>query len=193
MAYVAVLVVLAMLALAAAATARLGAAAHRRAAEGALLEAGAAFSAALASYARVTPKGQPDAPRRLQDLLRDPRFPGVLRHLRRLPVDPLTGRQEWGLYREDDADDGGIMGVYSLARGRPLKQANFDSRFQDFERRQTYSEWLFVRPADPTATGLRSGLIEAGVLRREERPPSRSVAPWLIEDDKETGGGLQGR
>ena len=92
----------------------------------------------------------------------------------------------------DDDDDGGIIGVYSLARGRPLKQANFDSRYQDFERRQTYAEWLFVRPADPAATGLRSGLVEGGVLRMQERVPARSVAPWPSEDDKETSTGLSG-
>ncbi|MEI8266625.1 MAG: type II secretion system protein [Betaproteobacteria bacterium] len=192
LAYVALLVVLAILALAAAATARLGAATHRHLAEAALLEAGATFSAALDSYARSTPKGQPDAPRSLQDLLRDPRHPGTVRHLRRVPVDPLTGSQRWGLLREEDDDNGEIVGVYSLARGRPLKQANFDRRFQDFERRQTYAEWLFVRPPDPAATGLRSGLVEGGVLRMQERVPARSVAPWPSEDDKETGTGLSG-
>lgn len=190
LAYAALLVVLAILALAAAGTARLGAATHRHVAEAALLETGATFSAALASYARATPKGQTDAPRSLQDLLRDPRHPGTVRHLRRVPVDPLTGSPRWGLIREDDDDDGGIIGVYSLARGRPLKQANFDSRYQDFERRQTYAEWLFVRPADPAATGLRSGLVEAGVLRMQERVPTRLVAPWPSDDDKETGTGL---
>lgn len=184
-AYVAVLLALALLALVAVSAARLGAASHRQAAETALLEAGAAWSSALGSYARATPKGQPDAPRTLNDLLRDPRFPGVVRHLRSVPVDPLTGQQSWGLVREDNSEDGGIVGIYSLARGRPLKQANFDSRFTDFARRQSYAEWLFVPPPDPSATGLRSGLVEAGVLRMQERMGSKPAAPWSPWDSGE--------
>lgn len=190
--YVALLVVLAMLAIAAATSLRLGAASHRRLAEQALLETGATFSAALASYARTTPKGQPDAPPSLQSLLRDPRFAGPVRHLRRIPIDPMTGSDRWGLMRMDDADDGAIVGVYSLARGRPLKQANFDSGFAGFENRQSYAEWLFVRPPDPNAAGLRRGLVDGGVLRSGDPEPAPPALPTPAPEVPETGIRIRG-
>lgn len=190
--YVALLVVLAMLAMTAAASLRLGAASHRRLAEQALLETGATFSAALASYARATPRGQPDAPPSLQSLLRDPRVAGQVRHLRRIPIDPMTGSDRWGLMRMDDADDGAIVGVYSLARGQPLKRANFDSGFAGFENRQSYAEWLFVRPPDPNAAGLRRGLVDGGALRSGDPQPSPPALPSPVPELPETGIRIRG-
>lgn len=165
--YLAILILLAVLQLVSAAALKHGAIDHRRAAEQALLETGAAFSAALRSYARVTPPGQSTAPGSLKDLLKDPRFPGTVRHLRRIYLDPLTGTDQWGLVREGDEVDDGIVAVFSRASGRPIKVANFDGRFIDFDRQRAYSDWKFVRPPEPGAPGteLRNGLISAGVLR----------------------------
>jgi type II secretory pathway pseudopilin PulG len=187
--YVALLITVAIVALVSTATVRLAAASHRRLAEQALLETGAAYSAALASYARATPKGQSNLPHSLRDLLRDPRFPGIVRHLRRIPVDPLTGNDQWGLVRDDDSEEGAIIGVYSLARGRPVKVANFDSRFPDFAGKQSYAEWRFLLPAefDPNAIGLARGLISGGVLRGEG-PDGQSAQP--IPDQQPDPGAL---
>lgn len=168
--YLAILILLAVMSLVGAAALKQGALQQRRLAEQALLETGAAFSAALRSYARATPPGQSTAPGSLKDLLKDPRFAGTVRHLRRIYLDPLTGSDQWGLEREGDEVDDGILAVFSLAAGRPVKVANFDARFIDFDRKRTYSEWKFVRPVEPGAPGteLRKGLISAGVLRGEE-------------------------
>jgi hypothetical protein len=55
-------------------------------------------------------------PARLGDLLEDRRFLSRQRYLRRIYVDPMTGKAEWGLVQ---APQGGVMGVYSLAEGKP--------------------------------------------------------------------------
>lgn len=168
--YLALLILLAVLQLVGVAALKHGAIDHRRAAEQALLETGAAFSAALRSYARITPLGQSTAPGSLNDLLKDPRFAGTVRHLRRIYRDPLTGTDQWGLVHEGDEVDDGIVAVFSRASGRPIKVANFDGRFIDFDRQRAYSAWKFVRPPEPGAPGteLRNGLISAGVLRGED-------------------------
>ena len=46
----------------------------------------------------------------------------MLRHLRRLYRDPLTGSADWGVVK---GPDGGVIGVYSQAPGKPLKQDGF--------------------------------------------------------------------
>ena len=166
--YLGLLVLVAILALVSVAALKLGAVSQRRLNEQALLETGAAFAAALRSYARATPRGQADAPTTLQDLLKDPRFPGTVRHLRKIFIDPLTGNDEWGLVRDPDGD--GIVGVYSLFKGRPIKLANFDDRFADFEGKLDYSEWRFTRPNEPDPNGdsLRKGLVSGAVLGGDE-------------------------
>ncbi|MBC7729763.1 MAG: type II secretion system protein [Microbacteriaceae bacterium] len=168
--YLAVLLLLALVSLVSAATLRQGALEHRRVAEHALLETGAAFSAALRSYARATPPGQPTAPPSLQHLLKDPRFAAPVRHLRRIYLDPLTGTDQWGLVRDGEDEDDGIVAVFSRATGRPIKVANFDARFSDFDRQRAYSDWKFVRPVEPGGPGtvLRKGLVSGGVLRGDD-------------------------
>lgn len=168
--YVGLLILLALLALVGAGGVQLGAISRRHAAEQALLETGAAFSAALRSYARATPTGQPTAPKSLQDLLRDPRFPATVRHLRKVFIDPLTGSSDWGLVV--DADGGGITAVYSLASGKPIKLAGFDSRFVDFDGKQSYRDWRFARPFESrdNPNGLGRGLISPGELAVDDAP-----------------------
>jgi type II secretory pathway pseudopilin PulG len=142
--YVALLIALAIVGMMAATSLQLGALMQRRAAEEALLVAGADFSAALDSYAKATPAGQPTAPASLNELLKDPRYPGVRRHLRKLWFDPLTGTQTWGLVMTPDGN--GVLGVYSLATARPIKVGNFPPRFQAFDGKASYGEWVFMAP-----------------------------------------------
>jgi type II secretory pathway pseudopilin PulG len=87
-------------------------------------------------------------PHQLEDLLKDPAFPGVRRFLRRIYRDPITGSAEWGLVKlPGDA----ISGVYSLSEQEPIKKAGFSLADQDFEGKAKYSEWVFV-----PRVGLRS-------------------------------------
>lgn len=140
--YLGLLILLAIMGIVSVAAVQVGVVVHRRAAEEALLNVGSEFSRALESYKRATPAGQPDEPATLLDLLKDPRFPGVVRHLRKLYPDPITGQQEWGILREEESKQ--IVGVFSLSDAKPIKIANFDLRFKDFAGKSSYQEWVFT-------------------------------------------------
>ena len=56
-----------------------------------LLYAGNAYRNAIASYYERTPGGVKNFPKSLEDLLKDPRAPNTVRHLRRMYKDPVTG------------------------------------------------------------------------------------------------------
>lgn len=104
-----------------------------------LLFVGEEFRRAITTYYESSP-GVPTFPRSLAALLRDERHVGVRRHLRRVYVDPMTGRAEWGLVRQPD---GGIVGVYSLSTAKPLRTGNFRGHQESFAGRQRYAEWVF--------------------------------------------------
>jgi type II secretory pathway pseudopilin PulG len=106
--------------------------------EAELLHVGDEYRRAIERYHR---SGNGQYPKSLADLIRDPRQPGVVRHLRRLYPDPLTGKDEWGLVK---SSDGGIAGVYSLSESAPLKVAGFAVRDASFEGKTKYSDWQFV-------------------------------------------------
>lgn len=146
-AYVLLLLGIALIALSAGAAISLGATMARRDAERELLVIGAEFQQALRSYAGV-PLGtiattSNRGPRSLDELLKDPRVPGVRRHLRQLYADPLTGKSEWGLVTDPQ---GFIVGVYSLAEGRPIKQSGFEPQWAGFEEAKGYGQWVFGLP-----------------------------------------------
>jgi len=102
-------------------------------------------------------------PKDFAELLRDPRFPNTVRHLRRIYRDPMTGDAEWGLVKETD---GGISGVYSLSTGTPFRRANFPSDYVHFQEAQSYSEWIFRFDVEKAQRDVRqtatSGTAQAG-------------------------------
>lgn len=144
-AYVFLLLSISVIGFAAAAANEVGAVQSRRSTEALLLAIGTEFQSALESYAAATPVGQPTTPSSLKDLLEDPRYPLIRRHLRKIHVDPLTGEAEWGLVREPQ---GRIIGVFSLAPGNPIKQTGFPVWQNHFEEKNSYSRWIFGRPTD---------------------------------------------
>lgn len=140
--YVGLLLLVAMTAAGLAAAGSLWSIDSRREKEAELLFVGAQFTAAIAAYRDRTPAGQQQRfPPRLEDLLDDKRWPTTRRHLRRIFVDPMTGTAEWGIVA---APGGGIMGVYSLAEGTPLKRDGFPEDFADFVTATSYRDWRFV-------------------------------------------------
>lgn len=148
--YLGVIILVAIISLVCAAGLKMGSLLQRNAAEQELLDIGAQFSDALQSYASATPAGQPQQPRSLKDLLKDPRFPYIRRHLRKLFVDPITGKAEWGLtYLSGEV---GVVGVYSLSKAAPLKVGNFEARFQTFEGKTHFSDWKFVASGQALVT-----------------------------------------
>jgi len=140
--YLGLIVFVFIIGLVGAATLKVEALLRRAQLERELLDTGMQFGLALDSYAAATPRGQPRAPMRLEDLLRDQRFPNPRRHLRKLFIDPVTGKAEWGLVRAGEA--GPILGVHSLSQATPLKQANFEPYFAGFENREHLAEWKFM-------------------------------------------------
>ena len=145
--------------------------AQQRAKETDLLFAGNQIRNAIASYAMRTPGNLRRYPATLDDLIKDPRFPTVVRHLRKIYRDPVTGTTDWGLII---APGGGIMGVYSKSEAPPLKRTGFDAPDRAFEDRtkllgekMTYKEWQFayLAPAPP------------GVAPAVAAPPAQSTRP----------------
>lgn len=142
--YIGLLILVAIISLVSTATLQVGAVQERRSAEEELLNIGAEYSQALASYATASPPGQKRSPSTLQDLVRDRRFPTVRRHLRKIYADPLTGKTEWGLVMAPDGS--GIIGIYSLSDATPIKIANFDTPNENFAKKTSYKFWVFKAP-----------------------------------------------
>ena len=176
--YVSVVILVAIIGLTSAATLRLGSTLQRVSAEQELLNIGTEFSYALASYAAATPAGQPNYPQSFKELLKDPRFPQTRRHLRRIYVDPLTGKAEWGLVKANDK--GGILAIYSLAKGTPVKVANFPARFASFEGKASFADWKFTgegvqMPGTKGASEAAPGQLPGGQPSKPGMPPPGGI------------------
>lgn len=127
---------------------------QRRAAEDELLFIGSQFQDALKAYYESTPPGMKPFPSKLDDLLLDKRSPVPRRHLRKVFVDPITGKQEWGTL----STGGGITGVFSLSTEHPIRVAGFEDRFSRFEGRSKYSDWIFeYTPQQPESVSRPNG------------------------------------
>ncbi|MDH4481473.1 MAG: type II secretion system protein [Rhodoferax sp.] len=139
--YIGLLILVAVTATLSAGLLRTGVVVQRHGAEDALLEAGSDLANALYTYSLATPQGQNPRPQRMEDLLRDPRFPKLtVRHLRRVPLDPMTGQARWGELLSDTAP--GIDGFYSLSDLQAVR-TNFAAKYADFADKRYYREWLF--------------------------------------------------
>jgi len=155
--YLGLVILVTVIGLVGAATLKVDSLLRRAAAEAELLEIGAAFGEALRTYAEATPKGQPAQPPSLRELLKDPRSPAVRRHLRKIFVDPLTGKAEWGIVWADPGNRTGVLAVYSLSQARPLKVANFDARYPNFENKEHISDWKFAATGQAVVQGQVQG------------------------------------
>jgi hypothetical protein len=116
---------------------------------------------------------QPEWPRTLAELLEDKRTARTVRHLRRLPVDPTSGRAEWGLLREGDR----IVGVHSLSSRPPLRRRNFPPEFAAFERARRLSDWHFTAYSTANAATPPSAADPASVNSAPANPAPRGPAP----------------
>jgi type II secretory pathway pseudopilin PulG len=138
-AYLGVLLLVAALGLTATEAARVWKTVQQRDREAQLLFVGGQIRQAIASYYNSAEGSR--FPATLDELVDDRRGPRPLRHLRRVYADPLTGTAEWGVVA---SPEGGVMGVYSQAEGRPLKRRGFADGDAEFEDKDTYAEWVFV-------------------------------------------------
>lgn len=185
--YLSLIILVAIIGLVSASALKLGSVVQRSRAEQELLDIGAAFSDALQSYANATPAGFPPQPPSLKELLKDPRFPTVRRHLRKVFVDPMTGKAEWGItYLGDKV---GVLAVYSLSDAKPVKIGNFPQRFQGLAGKQKISEWRFAASGgavptpgqnqQPGAVEVKPGMPQPGspVTPIPPAPPAPAPEP----------------
>jgi len=136
--------------------------ARQREKEAELLWIGEQFKRAIGLYYQRSPGTLKRYPERLEDLLEDRRYLSLQRYLRRIYADPISGKPDWGLVA---APDGGIMGVYSTAEGKPVRTlapaamaapAAPDAKpaaLAASYRAASYREWRFVYepPVAPAA------------------------------------------
>lgn len=104
-----------------------------------LLFVGAEFRNAINSYYASTPDAAKVYPLSLNDLLLDNRLPNIKRHLRKIYIDPMTGKSDWGLVTHQ----GRIVGIYSRSTLAPYKQKGFNAAEAKFSGAKTYREWIF--------------------------------------------------
>lgn len=139
--YIGVLVLVVLMGIALASAGEVWHTMQQREKEQELLFIGHQFRLALKRYAISTPGKARRAPLHLEELLQDPRYPGIRRYLRKIYHDPLTGRPEWGLMT---GPGGEIYGVHSLSEDEPLKKDHFDLADRHFEGSMKYSDWVFM-------------------------------------------------
>ena len=151
--YIGALLAVAFIGVALAATGTVWQQTRQREKERELLFVGSQFRQALDMYYQNPPPGKAKKfPQKLDDLLQDDRYPDVRRYLRKIYRDPMTGDTEWGLLRGADK---GIVGLYSLSGGEPLKTANFDPEDAQLAGKRHYREWRFI--------AMQGGVAEATV------------------------------
>ena len=106
-----------------------------------LLAKGMEIQNALALYSATMKAGRMVPmevyPQSLAELTRLPKP-----YLRKVYSDPMSGG-DWEYIR---APTGGIMGVRSKDKGKPIKERDFPLQVRHFEGRKTYKDWMFQHP-----------------------------------------------
>lgn len=138
--YVLMLMVVAVVSIIAGITSQTMSLKMQREKENELLFRGNQYYQAIRSY--YLSDGGKQYPRRLEDLLQDPRYIDK-KHLRKLYKDPYANKNqsEWTIIL---APEGGVMGVASKNVNKPIKQIEFPKHLSSFENSQSYTDWRFV-------------------------------------------------
>jgi type II secretory pathway pseudopilin PulG len=104
-----------------------------------LLFIGSQFVRAIELYAKPIDGAGIQYPNDLKDLVLDTRGGVERRHLRRVYLDPMTDKNDWGLVRNER----GIVGVHSTSKAPPLRRAGFAPQQEAFRVAKGYHEWVF--------------------------------------------------
>jgi len=167
--YLMLMFVIVLIGIATTAAAKQWKAVVQRELEADLLAKGVEIQNALALYSATIKVGRvmPGEvyPQTLADLTRLPKP-----FLRKVYLDPM-GHGEWDYLR---APTGGIMGVRSKSRAKPLLQKNFPLAVRHFEGRRTYYDWVFQHPNPSSAP-----IVPQGTLPGAAAPsiPGSSIVP----------------
>jgi type II secretory pathway pseudopilin PulG len=123
------------------------------------------FKQALERYYENSPGGFKRFPQTLDELLRDPRQPVTVRYLRKIYMDPITARAQWGLVKQDDR----IIGVFSLSDKTPFRTR---ASTADSVRAQKYSDWKFLAEVQrATAAPLAQASTGPTVIAQAQAVP----------------------
>ncbi|OQW37802.1 MAG: hypothetical protein A4E19_12330 [Nitrospira sp. SG-bin1] len=129
-----------------------------------LLAKGIEIQAALALYSASAKAGRvmPGEvyPQTLAELTRPPKP-----FLRKVYLDPV-GHGEWELLR---APTGGIMGVRSKSKQKPIKQGNFPIAVRHFDGKPTHYDWVFQHP--------NPSMVPMGAIARPATVPAQPIVP----------------
>lgn len=172
-AYLALLLAVAITGATLAAGATVWSQAQRREREKQLLWAGDQIRKAIIAYAQTGGNVANRYPAELKDLLLDPRAAAPRRHLRRIYDDPMTRSTDWGLVRNPQ---GRIVGVYSRATGAPVKTGKFPAAYASFEQAASYADWKFTALTDPRGVRVPGVQPGASAPQASERAASAPQA-----------------
>lgn len=103
-----------------------------------LLFRGTQYRDAIGRYVRFM--GRIQYPNSIDALLKDPRTPGTVRHLRNRYKDPITGEA----FEPIKSKEGWVVGVRSTSDREPAKLADFPPGLELFTGKRKYREWEFV-------------------------------------------------
>jgi hypothetical protein len=121
-----------------------------------LLAKGIEIQNALALYSATMKAGRlvpmEVYPQSLAELTRLPRP-----YLRKVYSDPMSGG-DWEYLR---APTGGIMGVRSKSKAKPIKEREFPPEARHFEGRKSYHDWMFQHP-NPSSLSLLASPMGMG-------------------------------
>ncbi len=137
-----------------------------------LLAKGVEIQNALALYSASAKAGRvmPGEvyPQTLADLTRLPKP-----FLRKVYLDPVA-HGEWELVR---SPTGGIMGVRSKSRSKPIKQHDFPLAVRHFEGKSTYYDWVFQFPNPSMATLTSPGVQPVPNPAGQSPAPGGAMSP----------------
>ena len=120
-----------------------------------LLFVGEEFRKAIGSYYTSSPSAIKQFPKTLNDLVLDNRFPAIKRHLRKLYTDPVTRDKAWELIFQE----GGIVGVYSESKLKPLKKHGFLPQYEAFSDAEAYCDWKFIYNGATSSDAIVNAVI----------------------------------
>jgi type II secretory pathway pseudopilin PulG len=170
--YLALMFSIVLIGISASATARQWTVMVQRDKEADLMAKGIEIQNALTLYSATMKIGRVMStevyPQSLAELTR-----GAKPYLRRVYQDPMSGG-DWEYLR---APTGGIMGVRSKSKIKPIKERDFPLAIRHFEGRKSYQDWMFQHPNPSSMTMLMPPMMGVPLGAVPTQPGSPGVTP----------------
>jgi len=143
--YIAVMMLVVVMGIALSMTGRYWSTVAKREKEEELLFRGDQIRKGIEQYYKWTAQkhgGQGLYPENLEELLKSKFSMAPKRSLRKIYLDPMTGKADWVIFTDPASKR--MMGVRSASNDVPLKVSNFPFIYRDFEGKTKYSDWVFA-------------------------------------------------